>query len=374
MTLADLGADVIKVEHPDGGDDTRRWGPPWVEGDSGRESAYFLACNRNKRSLTADLDAPDDRAVVRRLAGEADVLVDNFAPGRLERWGLDHAALEAANPRLVSCSITGFGEEGPAAGRPGYDFTVQARAGWMAVTGPADGEPTKVGFALVDVLTGQNAAIAILAALRERERSGRGQHIEVALIDSAVAGLVNVAQASLAGALSRRYGNAHPTIVPYQAFAAADRPLVIAVGNDRQWRRLCGVLGLESLAEDLRYATNPDRVERREEVVGQVAARVSQRTAAAWIRDLDAAGVPCEPVQSVEEALDDPAVRGREGTWPMRGARYGEVETVASPLHLRRTPPRLRRPAPALGEHAQEVRRGGWSDPPRDGMGDRRNE
>jgi crotonobetainyl-CoA:carnitine CoA-transferase CaiB-like acyl-CoA transferase len=360
MVLGDLGADVVKVEHPDGGDDTRRWGPPWAEGAGGRESAYFLCCNRNKRSVAADLKSEEGLSLVRSLATAADVVIDNFAPGTLARWRLDHTSLAADNPRLVSCTITGYGADGPAAGRPGYDFTVQARAGWMAVTGEPAGEPMKVGFALADVLTGQNAAIAILAALRERDRSGRGQWIEVALLDSAVAGLVNVAQAVLAGATAARYGNAHPTIVPYQSFAAADRPLVIAVGNDAQWRRLCGVLGLEALAGDPRFATNPLRVENRRELIPQLARRLAERPAADWLAELEAVGVPCERVQSVEEALGDPALRKRDGIWGMEGKGYGAVETVASPLRLERTPPRLRRPAPALGEHTEEVRAEGW--------------
>ena len=355
MVLGDLGADVIKVERPDGGDDTRSWGPPWVGTAAASESAYFLCCNRNKRSITADLKSDRGRALIRRLAIEADVLVDNFAPGTLEAWGLGYPALAEKNPGLVACTITGYGVEGPAAGRPGYDFTVQARAGWMAVTGEREGAPMKVGFALADVLAGQNAAIAILAALRERDRSGRGQWIEVALLDSAVAGLVNVAQAALTGHGAARYGNAHPNIVPYQSFNASDRQLVIAVGNDAQWRRLCDLLGPEDLASDGRFATNPGRVEHREELVGRLAERFAERPAAEWIRRLDEAGVPCELIQSVHEAVEDPALRGRGGIWSMRGDRYGRVETVASPLRLQRTPPRPRRGAPALGQHTAEV-------------------
>ena len=360
MMLGDLGADVIKVEHPMGGDDTRRWGPPWVEGPGGHVSAYFLCCNRNKRSVTADLKTPSGRSLIRRLALEADVLVENFAPGTLRRWGLDHDSLEGANPRLVSCSITGFGENGPAAGRPGYDFTVQARSGWMSVTGETDGEPMKVGMALVDVLTGQNAAIAILAALHERQRSGRGQRIAVALMDSAVSGLINVAQAELSGSTARRYGNAHPTIVPYQTFLASDRSFAVAVGNDAQWQRLCTALDLPELGADPRLATNPGRVEHRTEVVTRLSARLADRTAAEWIERLDTAGVPCEPIQTVGEALHDPALRGRDGFWRLPDESYGAVETVASPLRLQRTPPRVRRGAPALGEHTTMVEERGW--------------
>jgi crotonobetainyl-CoA:carnitine CoA-transferase CaiB-like acyl-CoA transferase len=279
----------------------------------------------------------------------------------MERFGLGYEGLAAENPGLVFCSITGYGADGPDAGRPGYDFAVQARAGWMATTGEADGAPVKVGFALADVLTGQNAAIAILAALHERTRSGRGQAIEVALIDSAVAGLVNVAQAALVtGGEPVRYGNAHPTIVPYQAFDAADRPFVVAVGNDVQWRRLCGVLGRDDLADDPRFATNPARVQNRDEVGAMLTDRFRTLPAASWIERLEAAGVPCAPVQGVLEALADPAFRGRGGLWDMDSPQFGHAPTVASPLRLARTPPTLRRHPPSLGEHSDEVRRFGW--------------
>ncbi len=258
------------------------------------------------------------------------------------------------------CSITGYGSDGPDAGRPGYDFAVQARSGWMAITGEPAGEPMKAGVAVVDVLTGQNAAIGILAALRERDGSGRGQRIEVALIDSALSGLVNVAQATLVGREPERHGNAHPTIVPYQAFRASDRSLVIAVGNDAQWRRLCGALGVESLADDERYATNPRRVEGRLEVVAILAERMLERTAGDWLHRLEAAGVPCAPVQGVADALDEPVVRDRGGVWEMAGPAGAVVQTVASPIRLARTPAAVRRPAPALGEHDEEVARDGW--------------
>jgi crotonobetainyl-CoA:carnitine CoA-transferase CaiB-like acyl-CoA transferase len=362
MILGDLGAEVIKVERPGSGDDTRQWGPPWAEGEHGaRESAYYLCTNRNKRSIEADLKDPADLEVVHGLARGADVLVENFALGTLEALGLGYERLRRENPGVVFCSITGYGSEGLDAGRPGYDFAVQARAGWMAVTGEPAGEPHKVGFALVDVLTGQNAAIAILAALRERERSGQGQRVEVALMDSAVAGLINVAQAALVtGHEPTRYGNAHPTIVPYQTFEAADRPLVIAVGNDGQWRRLCAALGRTDLAADPRFATNPERVENRGALVALLEGIIHTRTAAEWLHLLDRADVPCAPVQGVGEALADPAVRGRDGVWSMEGDSFGRVATVASPLRLQRTRPSLRRPAPALGEHGREIREWGW--------------
>lgn len=361
MVLGDLGAQVIKVERPGTGDDTRTWGPPWAQGPDGREAAYYLCVNRNKRSAAADLKSPEGRAFVRRLAREADVVVENFAPGTLDGWGLGYADLSRDNPGLVFCTITGYGSDGPEAGRPGYDFAVQARAGWMAVTGDPHGAPTKAGVAIVDVLTGQNAAVAVLAALRERERSGRGQRVEVALFDSAVAGLVNVTQAALVtGSEPRRWGNAHPTIVPYQAFAGADRAFVVAVGNDAQWRKLCAAIGAEDLGADERFATNPGRIEHRGEVVGALADRFRARPAAEWLGMMEAAGVPCAPVQSVGEALADPVLTERDGVWPMEGGTYGTVPTVASPLRLSRTPAALRAPAPALGEHTAMVENLGW--------------
>lgn len=361
MMLGDLGADVIKVERPGSGDDTRSWGPPWAAGHAGRESAYYLCCNRNKRSVVADLKTAEGRELVRRLAADADVLLENFAPGTLDEWGLGYTSLEALNPRLVFCSITGYGATGPDAGLPGYDFAVQARAGWMAITGEPEGEPVKVGMALADVLAGQNAAVAILAALHERGRSGRGQRIEIALFDGAVAGLVNVAQAALViGEEPRRWGNAHATIVPYQAFRAADRPFVIAVGNDAQWRKLCAAVGLGALAEDPRFATNPGRVENRDALLPALTNHFATRPAAEWIARLEQAGVPCGPVQSVGEALHDPALRERGGIWEMQGSTFGETEAVGSPLRLERTPPVLRSPPPSLGEHTEEVVREGW--------------
>jgi crotonobetainyl-CoA:carnitine CoA-transferase CaiB-like acyl-CoA transferase len=361
MVLGDLGADVIKIERPGVGDETRQWGPPWAEGPAGRESAYFLCANRNKRSVTADLASPAGQDLVRRLALGADVLLENFLPGTLERWGLGYEALAAENPGLVFCSITGYGSDGPEAGRPGYDFALQARSGWMAVTGDPQGDPVKVGVAIVDVLTGQNAAIAILAALQARATSGRGQRVEIALCDSAAAGLINVAQAALAtGSEPARFGNAHPTIVPYQAFQASDRPFVVAVGNDAQWRRLCGALGLPDLGQDPRFATNPGRVENREAVSAHLTTLFRTRPAGHWLALLAAAEVPCAPVQSVREALADPVLRARDAFWSMEGPTLGRIETVASPLRFSATPAALQRPAPALGEHTAEVERDGW--------------
>ncbi len=361
MILGDLGADVVKVERPGTGDDTRHWGPPWAEGPEGRESAYYLALNRNKRSAAADLKTEEGRALVRRLAVDADVVVENFAPGTMEGWGLGYDSLSAENPGLVLCSITGYGSDGPDAGRPGYDFAVQARAGWMAITGEPDGAPAKVGVALVDVLTGHAAAIAVLAALHERERSGRGQRVETALFDVALAGLANVAQGALVtGREPRRWGNAHPTIVPYQPFDTADRPVAVAVGNDAQWRRLCDALGAPELGRDPRFATNPGRVEERAAVLAELEPRFRSRPAAEWLRALEAAGVPCGAVQTVREALADPVLTERGGAWEMEGATYGRVETVPSPLRFSRSGVGLRRPAPGLGADGEAIAHGGW--------------
>jgi crotonobetainyl-CoA:carnitine CoA-transferase CaiB-like acyl-CoA transferase len=369
MILGDLGADVLKVERPGVGDETRHWGPPWSPGTEGRESAYFLAVNRNKRSVTADLSTDQGRDLVRRLATAADVVVENFAPGTMERWTLGYEALAAENPRLVWCAITGYGSVGPDAGRPGYDFAVQARSGWMSVTGEVDGAPMKVGVALVDVVAGQNAAIGVLSALRERERSGRGQRVEISLMDGALAALVNVAQAALVtGSEPGRFGNAHPTIVPYQAFDASDRPIAVAVGNDAQWRRLCAALGRPDLALDPRYATNPARVEHRDDVISALARCFLTAPAAEWLQRLDEVGVPCGPVRSVSEALGDPGFAARGGLWEIRGPTFGSVRTVATPIRLSRTPGELRRPPPALGEHDPEVRDHGWT-PPAGGSG-----
>lgn len=361
MILGDLGASVIKVERPGSGDDTRTWGPPWAHGPDGREAAYYLCVNRNKRSVEADLKSSEGRELILRLARDADVLVENFAPGTMERCGLGWDVLSAMNPRLVWCSITGYGSDGPEAGRPGYDFAVQARAGWMAITGEPEGAPMKAGVAVVDVLTGQNAAIAVLAALRERDGSGRGQRVQISLFDSALAGLVNVTQAALVtGREPARWGNAHVTIVPYQTFEAADRPFVVAVGNDAQWRRMCEAIGADALGAEPRFATNPQRVENRAVVVDALVAIFRGRTAAEWLEILEAAGVPCAPVQGVGEALRDPVLVERGGTWPMEGATYGAVETVPSPLRFSRTPASMRHPAPALGENNDEIIRDGW--------------
>jgi crotonobetainyl-CoA:carnitine CoA-transferase CaiB-like acyl-CoA transferase len=336
MMLGDLGASVLKVERPDGGDDTRGWGPPF---DERGESAYFLSVNRNKLSLTADFADPGDVELIRTLAVEADVVVENFRPGTLERRGLGAAALMARNPKLVWCTISGFGI---GATRPGYDFVVQAESGWMSITGAPTGEPMKHGVALVDVIAGKDAAVAILAALVERGSTGRGRMVHVSLEGSARAALVNVAQNALvSGVPPRRWGNAHANLVPYQLFEAADRPLVIAVGSDGQWLACARALGLDALAQDDALRTNAGRIAARERVVTEITRALEARTASEWVARLDAAGVPCGIVRTVPEALAE------SGASPLTGLPPS-VEG-----DIRQAPPRL-------GEHSQLVRDRGW--------------
>ena len=337
MMLGDMGASVLKVERPDGGDETRGWGPPF---DADGESAYYLSVNRNKLSLTADLDRPDDRALLRELAGEADVVVENFRAGTLERRGLGAAELRSARPSLVWCTISGFGPHSP---RPGYDFVVQAESGWMSITGEPEGAPMKHGVALADVLAGKDASIAILAALVERARTGAGRHVEVSLAASAQAALVNVAQNALvSGRPPARWGNAHANLVPYQLFEAADRALVIAVGSDAQWRQCALALGLDDLAEDPELRTNAGRLAQRDRVTRTLAARVKERPAAYWVDRLEEAGVPCGVVRSVLEVL---------------ATADGSALTGMPPS----VPGAVRRPPPRLGEHSADVRARGWS-------------
>ena len=337
MMLGDLGADVIKVERPDGGDETRGWGPPF---DDRGESGYFLSVNRNKLSIAADFDIPGDRELVERLALDADVVVDNFRPGTLERRALGHERIRAKNPAIIWCTITGFGPESE---RPGYDYVVQAERGWMAITGERDGSPMKSGVALADIIAGKDAAIAILGALVARAATGAGRHVSVSLARSAAAALVNVAQnALLTGKEASRWGNAHPNLVPYQLFDAADRPIVIAVGTDAQWTACVRALGLGALAADASLSTNAGRLAHRARVVNEMAARVKQIDAAECSRRLDAAGVPNGLVKSVLETLRE------EPASPLTG--------VAPSV-----PGEVRLPPPLLNEHGAQVREMGWA-------------
>jgi len=337
MLLGDLGADVLKVERPGAGDDTRGWGPPF---DDAGHSAYYLSINRNKLGIAADFSVATDRDLLEQLLAQADVVVDNFRPGTLERHGLSPERWCASRPDLVWCTITGFG---PDVDRPGYDFVAQAECGWMAITGEPDGDPMKVGVALADVLTGKDAAISILAAVVRRGRTGVGGHLVVSLADSARAALVNVAQNTLvSGRDARRWGNAHPNLVPYQLFRAADRPIVVAVGSDAQWTACARALGLTALADDLSLATNAGRIAQRDRIVSEFSTRLAERPAAQWGKSLDVAGVPNGIVRTVLESLEKTDA----------SARTGVPSSVGGSVRF---------PPPGLDEHGELVRLHGWS-------------
>lgn len=348
--LGDLGARIVKVEQPGRGDETREWGPPFAPGG---QSAYFLCANRNKESLTLDLKSAAGRAVLRDLARRADVLVENFKVGALEAMGLGYASLRAENPALIYCAITGYGQDGPYADRPGYDTVIQAQGGLMSVTGPADGEPYKVGVAVVDLAAGLYAATSILAALHHRGRSGEGQYIDIALLDVQLSCLANVGSAHLvSGRAPRRYGNAHATIVPYQPFAAADGSLMLAVGNDGQFARLCAALGRPEWAVDPRFAANPARVAHRDELVALLAGIIATRPVAAWVELLLAAGVPCGPVNDVPAALADPQAAARGMVREVTDGAGDRLRLVGPAPKLSATPATVRSAPPYLGEHS----------------------
>jgi crotonobetainyl-CoA:carnitine CoA-transferase CaiB-like acyl-CoA transferase len=361
QTLADLGAEVIKVEAPEG-DETRRWGPPFVAGANGErlDAAYFHCCNRGKRSVVADLKSDDDLEMVRRLIDRADVVIENFKTGSLAKFGLDYETLRTRNPRLVYCSVTGFGQDGPYASRPGYDAMIQGMSGIMDLTGEASGEPQKIGVALADILTGIYGVIGIQAALAARERTGQGQHVDMALLDTMVGVLANQAlNYFVSGKTPHRIGNAHPNIVPYQAFAVADGHVMVAVGSDAQYVRFCCTLGQPELATDPAYATNAQRVANRTRLVG-----IIRETLVAWTRDellarLEAAGVPAGPINTLEDVFCDPQVlaRGMRLEIPAAGVAGGTLPGLRSPLKLSGSPLQVGRPAPRLGEHTECVRR-----------------
>ena len=349
MLMGDLGADVVKVERPGTGDDTRTWGPPF----RGDDSTYYLSVNRNKRSVALDLDDPGDLALARTLALRADVLVENFRPGAMERRGLGYDDLRGENPGLVLCSISGFGRQGGAA-MAGYDFVAQAAGGLMSVTGDPDGEPTKVGVALVDVVAGLYATVGILAALRARERTGRGQRMDVNLLSSVLAALVNQSSAQVAaGVTPGRMGNAHPSIAPYETLRCADGSLAVAAGNDGQFAALCKALGADALAADRRFATNPDRVANRPELRAELKTKLAGAGVDEWVQTLAGAGVPCAPVNDIAQAL---ALAEELGLAPVRDA--GGTPTVTNPIGLSETPAAYERPPPRLGEQEGEIR--GW--------------
>jgi crotonobetainyl-CoA:carnitine CoA-transferase CaiB-like acyl-CoA transferase len=349
MVLADLGADVVKVERPEGGDETRSWGPPFTGG----EAAYYLSVNRGKRSCALDLSRPEGRDLALELCAGADAVIENFKVGGADRLGVGYEAVRARNPRVVYCSITGFGSERQPPGRPGYDFVAQAESGLMSITGAEDGPPYKVGVALVDVLAGLHAAAGILAGLH----GGEGSRIEVPLLDSGLAGLVNVAQNALVtGADPTRYGNAHPNIVPYQAFETASGRIAVAAANDGLFRALCGALGLDELAGDARFASNSARVDNRAELVPLLQERLRERPAEAWLDALDAAGVPVGKVRTVPEALAAAADAGRPATLTVDHPSAGALGLVASPI-WGPTDPAAAQPPPLLGQHTAEVLR-----------------
>lgn len=361
--LADLGADVVKVERPGAGDDTRSWGPPWMKDQAGndtREAAYFMAANRGKKSITLDISKPAGQDIVKRLAQGADVLLENYKVGGLRQYGLDYASLAKLNPRLIYCSVTGFGQTGPYAPRAGYDFIIQGLGGLMSITGERDdlpgGGPQKVGVAVSDLMTGMYATIAVLAALAEREKSGLGQHVDMALLDTQVAMTANMAMNYLAsGKPPVRAGNAHPNIVPYQTFAASDGHIIVAVGNDGQFTRLCEIAEAPELATDPRFATNPARVKHRSILVPLLAERIGRKPMHFWSEALQAAGVPCGPINDIAQVFDDPQVQHRGMRIELPHPTAGKVPLVASPIKLSRTPVEHRSAPPLLGQHTDEV-------------------
>ena len=354
MLLGDLGAEVIKVENPSGGDDTRGWGPPWA----GDLSAYFISINRNKRSLTLNLKTDTGQNLARQLAANSHILIENFKVGQMAGHGLGYDDLRQINPALVYCSITGFGQTGPYRDRPGYDYVIQAMSGLMSITGAAEGMPFKVGVAVSDVFTGLFAVSSILAALRHAEQTGKGQYIDVALLDSQMAALVNVASNYLiSGETPVRMGNEHPNIVPYQTFHAADREMVVAVGNDRQFAALCDVIGQPELARDERYATNAKRLENRASLIEILQAVFETRNSADWVEGLLAAGIPAGPINDVATSLNDPQVAARELIHEIKQPNGEILRMVGPAAQLSDTPAEVRYPPPQLGQHTEEILR-----------------
>lgn len=361
--LADMGAEVLKVEKPGAGDDTRGWGPPFLDGPEGRgDAAYYLAANRNKRSITLDFTLPDGADILRRMLPGCQIMVENFKTGGLAKYGLDYASVAKINPAIVYCSITGFGQDGPYAQRAGYDYLVQAMGGLMSITGQPDGapgaEPLKVGVAVADLFSGMYAATGILAALRHAERTGEGQQVDIALLDCQTAMLANQAMNYfVSGVAPTRLGNAHPNITPYQVFPTADGHIVLAVGNDGQFRSFCAEAGLDTLPTDALFASNPARIAHRDALVEIIAAVMRNRTTDAWIAALETAGVPCGPINAIDQVFADPQVRARGMAQTMTRSDGHDVTLVASPLRLSRTPPRVERAPPPLGADTDSVLR-----------------
>jgi glutaryl-CoA transferase len=359
--LGDLGADVIKIERPGQGDDTRKWGPPFLRDEEGRdteESAYYLSCNRSKRSATLDIAKPEGQLLARRLIAACDVVIENFKAGDLARYGLDHESLKEEFPRLVYCSITGFGQTGPYAARAGYDILIQAMGGIMSITGEADGPPMKVGVAIVDVMCGMYAAVAILAALRHRDMTGEGQFIDLALLDTEVSWLVNQgANYLVSGRAPGRLGNAHPNIVPYTVMPASNGWFVLGVGNEAQYRKFCEFAGRPELAEDARFATNAARVKHRDVLYPILEEATRARPVAAWIEGLERLGVPAGPVNDIAQVFADPQVqaRGMRIEMDREGVAGGSVPMIGNPIKFSRSPVEYRDPPPRLGEHTDAV-------------------
>jgi formyl-CoA transferase len=351
MVLGDLGAEVIKVESPEG-DETRGWGPPFAGG----ESAYYLCVNRNKRSIVVDFSTDGGREILHKLIGRSDILVENFRPGTLARFGLDFESASEINPNLIYCSISGFGQTGPLRDKPGYDFMIQAMGGLMSITGEPDGDPMKVGVAVADLFAGQNAVIAILAALQARTQTGKGQHLDISLFDSQVGMLANVASNYLvSGNLPKRYGNAHANIVPYQSFQATDASFVVAVGNDKQFEKLCEVIGQSDLGMDERFRLNSERVKNREQLIAILKPVFLKHTSNDWLAAFEAAGIPCGPINTLDQVFAMPQIEARELLIDVGHAEIGDLRVVGSPLKFSDTPVDYKLPPPRLGQHTEQI-------------------
>jgi len=363
QNLADLGAEVIKVERPKSGDDTRHWGPPFAKDPLGKdtsESAYYISINRNKKSITLDISTPEGQEIVRGLVEQSDVVIENYKVGQLAKYGLDYESLRAIKPNLIYCSITGFGQTGPYQHRAGYDFILQGMGGFMSITGEADhlpgGGPQKAGVAIVDLFTGMYASSAILAAVIHRDRSGEGQYIDMALLDTQVAMLANISSNYLCSGVSpHRWGNAHPNVVPYQTFQTSDSWIIVAVGNDGQFRHFVKAGDRELLADDPRFATNPARIEYRDALIPLLAAMVKEKTKVEWISLLESVGVPCGPINNLQEVFENEQVVARGIQLNVPHPTAGSMKLVASPMRLSKTPVTVRMPPPLLGEHTEEI-------------------
>ena len=359
--LGDLGADVVKIEKPGEGDDTRKWGPPFVPDQEGRpssESAYYLCANRNKRSIEIDITTPEGQALIHALLEKADVFIENYKVGGLQAYGLAYGQIKSLYPRLVYCSITGFGQTGPYANRAGYDFLIQAMGGIMSVTGAPDGDPMKVGVGIADVMTGMYATVGILAALRHRDQTGEGQYIDLALLDTQVSWLINAGTSYLTSRKNpQRLGNGHPNIVPYQVFPTADFPIIIAVGNDNQFQKFCEYSAMTGVADDPDYATNVARVKNRDRLIEKISEALRQQTRDHWVSVFEKVGVPCGPVNTLEQVFADPQIRHRQAEVALEHpiAQSGKVSVIANPLKLSATPVQYRFAPPVRNQHEKEI-------------------